>query len=133
MNGRPGLSLLEVMVAVLIVGMSVTSLLILQGKLSRGVFTAHALIDRIPFIGSFFASADRDKLYLNKKQHKKMNDDPELTMTYSVSKPTSKPLASFSHLMVEKIDAQWPTVIGNRTETFAQLRCIPGKEKEKSS
>lgn len=129
MNARPGLSLLEVMLAVLIIGVSVTTLLALQGKLSRGVFMAHALIDRLPFIAGFFASAEKDKLYLEQKSHKKTIEEPELTMTYSVSKPVSKSLANYKHLVVEKIDSQWPTVMGIRTETLAQLKCVPRHEK----
>lgn len=129
MNARPGLSLLEVMLAVLIIGVSVTTLLALQGKLSRGVFMAHALIDRIPYIAGFFVSAEKDRLYLERKSHTKKIEDPEVAMAYSVSKPTQKSLAQFQHLLVEKIDAQWPTIMGTRSETFAQLRFVARPEK----
>lgn len=129
MNARPGLSLLEVMLAVLIIGVCVTTLLALQGKLSRAVFTAHALIDRLPFVAGFFVSAEKDRLYLEKKLLIKTIEDPELTMTYSVSKSASKGLAQFQHLVIEKIDAQWPTIMGTRTETFAQARFVPRPEK----
>lgn len=130
MSVRPGLSILEVMLALLIIGVSVTALLTLQGKLSRGVFFAHALVDRIPFITSFFVFAAKDKLYLEKNSHKKVIDDPELTMTYTATKATDKALAPFKHIMVEKIDAQWQTIMGRRTEQCAKLRFVPHREKK---
>jgi hypothetical protein len=129
MSVRPGLSILEVMLALLIIGVSVTALLTLQGKLSRGVFFAHALIDRIPFITSFFVAADKDKLYLDKKAHKKVIEDPELSMTYAAATPSDKALVPFKYLILEKIHAQWPTVMGSRSESCAMLRFVPHPEK----
>ncbi len=129
MNVRSGLSLVEVMLALLIVGVSVTTLLTLQGKLSRGVFFAHALIDRIPYIAGFFVTAERDKFYLDQKSQKKTIDDPELVMTYTVSKSKNKSIAQFQQVIIEKVEAQWPTIMGTRKETFTQLRFVPRLEK----
>lgn len=130
MNAKQGLSLIEVMLAVLIVGISVTTLLALQGKLSRGVFLAHGIVERIPFIMSYFVSAEKERLFEDQKAHKKDIQDPELAMTYSASKATSRSLASFQHLVIEKIDASWPTVLGPRNETFAVLRFAPRPAKK---
>ena len=58
-SAKSGLSLVEVIIAVLILGVATTSLLGLQGALIRGVFSAHALIDRLGFIRSFFVEVDK--------------------------------------------------------------------------
>lgn len=130
MKKVPGLSLLEALLAVLIVGVSVTTLLSLQGVLSRGVFTAHAFIERIPYIRSLFVQADKEKYYEGEKGHKKTIEIPALTMNYSVSKPTGKKLKGFDNLLIEKVTAEWPTVFGNRTETFTMARFSIQREKQ---
>lgn len=128
---RPGLSILEVMLAILMVGISVTTLLSLQGILSRSVYTAHAFVDRIGYITSFLAEADRDKLFEEEKTQKKALEVPKLTMTYKVAKPVGKGLKTIQNLIVEQIDAQWPTAFGERKETVGVLRFVPGKKDEK--
>lgn len=128
---KQGLSLLEVMLAILIVGISVTSILSLQGVLSRVVFTAHAIVDRAPWIASFFVEADKDKLYQEEKEHKKTVEVPKLTMVYSAVKPTSKVLKGYKHLMIDQIQAQWPTAFGIHKETISMLRFVPKVEKKK--
>ncbi len=129
MKNVSGFSLLEVLLAVLIVGVSVPVLLSLQGVLSRGVSTTHALIERIPYIRSYFVEADKEKLYEGEKFHKKVIEDPSLTMTYSAVKPTSRKFRGFENLLLERVKAQWPTILGTRTETFTKVRFFIKKEK----
>lgn len=126
-----GLTIFEVMLAILIVGITVTSLLSLQGALSRAVFTSHAFIDRLGFIKSFFVEADRDRLFEKDKAAKKVVDNPPLTMSYSTAKATSKGLSRFQMIEVETVTADYPTVFGSRTEKFALLRFLPRTEKKK--
>lgn len=127
---QKGLSIVEVMLAILVIGITVTSLLSLQGVLSRGIFSAHAFVDRIGYIKGFFVEVDRDKAYEEEKPQKKNIDTPKLTMTYTIGKPTGKALASYQMLEIEKIEAQYPTVFGNRTETFARFRFVVRPEKK---
>ncbi len=129
MKNVSGFSLLEVILAVLIVGVSVPVLLSLQGVLSRGVSTTHALIERIPYIRSYFVEADKEKLYESGRSYKKVIEDPSLTMTYSASKPTSRKLRDFENLLLERVEAQWTTILGTRTETFTKARFFVKKEK----
>lgn len=128
---KKGLSILEVVIAILMVGISVTTLLGLQGILSRGVFTAHAFVDRIGYMTSFLTEADRDKAFEEEKAIKKVLETPKVTMTYKVSKPMGKGLKTMKKLIVESIEAQWPTVFGERREAIGVLRFVPGKKDEK--
>ena len=129
---NPGLSLIEVMLAVLILGISVTTLLSLQGILSRGVYTGHAFIIRIAHIRNYFVQADLDKLYEAEPPPKKVLIDPELTLTYRAEKPASKGLKSYQNILIERVEASWPTVFGQRNETFGMLRFAPKPPKGKS-
>lgn len=125
---KPGLSIIEVLLAVLMVGVSVTTLLSLQGVLSRGVYSAHAFIIRLPFIRSYFVEADRDGLYERTEPQKKTIEDPEMELTYTVSR---KPLKQFEHTVVEQVAAQWSMAFGARKETVTRIKFVPGKERKK--
>ena len=129
-KSAPGLSILEVMLAVLMLGVSVTTILGLQAILSRGVYTAHAFVDRIGFITTFFTEAERDRFFQEEGAQKRQIDFPPLSMEYSVSSSKAKSLKNFQKVIVEQIDAQWPTVFGQRKETFGMLRFVPGKKDE---
>lgn len=129
-SAKSGLSLVEVLIAVLMLGIATTSLLSLQGVLVRGVFSAHALIDRLGFIRSFFVEVDKDRLFATGTPPKKVIEDPVLTMNYSQRKLASKALASHTYLVVEHIEAQWPTPLGSRKDSFARLTFRPQKEKK---
>lgn len=128
---RRGLSIIEVMLAILIVGVTVTTLLGLQAILQRGIFTSHALVDRIGYIKTFFVEADRDKLYEQEKSQKKTIETPALSMTYTVAKPVGIGLKSYQQIEIERVVAEYPTVFGTRTETFARLRFLLRPEKKK--
>ncbi len=127
-RARPGLSLVEVLIAVLMLGISVTTLFSLQGVLSRGVFTAHALIDRIPYIRSFFVEIDRDQLFKRESVKTKTIEYPVLRMNYSIGAVADKSLTSLKQLRLEKIEAEWPTPFGERKEIYARLRFVPQPE-----
>ncbi|MBA3752207.1 hypothetical protein H0X06_05470 [Candidatus Dependentiae bacterium] len=127
-RARPGLSLVEVLIAVLMLGISVTTLFSLQGVLSRGVFTAHALIDRIPYIRSFFVEIDRDQLFKRETVKSKTIEHPSLRMNYSIGAVADKSLTALKQLRLEKIEAEWPTPFGVKKETVARLRFVPQPE-----
>ncbi len=129
-SAKSGLSFVEVIIAVLMLGIATTSLVGLQGVLIRGVFSAHALIDRLGFIRSYFVEIDRDRLFATATSPQKVIDDPSLVMNYSQKKPVSKALASQTHLIVEHIEAQWPTPFGTRKDSFARVSFRPQKEKK---
>ena len=95
--------------------------------MSRGVYSAHAFIIRLPFIRSYFVEADRDGLYERTEPQKKTIEDPEMELTYSVSR---KPLKQFEHTVVEQVAAQWSMAFGARKETVTRIKFVPGKETE---
>ena len=122
----PGLSLIEVLIAVLMLGISVTTLLSLQGVLTRGVFSVHAAAERVPFIISYLFEADREKFFKQEQSQTKTLEDPSVRMTYSTG-PAPSSLSTL--LKVEKVEAHWSTAFGTCTEMFARLRFVPQVEK----
>lgn len=125
-RARPGLSLVEVLVAVLMLGISVTTLLALQGVLSRGVFSVHAAIDRLPFILNYFVEVDREKLFKQNAPQTKKIEFPSINLTYNI---TDAPSPLTAQVKLEKIEAHWSTAFGTNTEAFARLRFVPSVEK----
>jgi Tfp pilus assembly protein PilE len=120
-----GLTLIEAMLAILIVGVSVTTLLSLQGVLSRGVFGAHGELLRLASITNLFVKADKDKLYSSEKSYTEKIEDPATTLTYTI-----KPLKNFSHILVQKVEAQWTGILGKkRQEALVMLRFAPKVKK----
>ena len=126
---RPGLSLVEVLIAVLMLGISVTTLLALQAALSRGVFSVHATIDRIPLIRNFFIEVDRDKLFKETAPQIKNIEQPQMRLTYSSKATLPKSLSSYKQLYLEKVEAEWSTGFGTCKETFARIRFVPQEGK----
>ncbi len=133
-TAKPGLSLMEVLLAVLIIGISVTGILSFQGTLSRSIFRAHGLIERMSFILSYFTQGDREQYFKQDKKQTKELKDPVLTLTYSVTKPTSKELKDYDHLKLETVEATWPGVFSAQMHQYTQARFVPpGAQKEKKN
>lgn len=125
---KSGISLVEVIIAVLMLSVATSSLLGLQGALLRGVFSAHLILDRLSFIGSYFVEVEKEQLLASGSTHKKRIEDPSLSMEFSLKKVTAKGLSSHEHLVMEQIDAEWPTPFGSRKESFARLQFRPQKK-----
>lgn len=121
-----GLSLVEAMLAILVVGISLTALLSLQGVLSRNVFGLHALIDRMPYIKNMFVQADRDKLYTKQGIQEKKIEDPPTTLHYSTSKPSDgQKFKAYPNIMIEKVEAVWSSLRGTSRQTQIMFRFYP--------
>ena len=127
---RSGLSLIEVLLAVIILGILSTSLLSLQRTLMRGVFSGHAFLERIGFIRSFFVSAEKERLFKKGPEQKKEIEDPVLSLTYRQVRPGSAKLSQYAHLVLNQVEAEWPTIDGKRRTVFSTYMFSPQKERE---
>ena len=123
-----GLSFVEVMIAVLIMGIAATTLLGLQGVLVKGVFSAHSFIERMGFIQSYLVSVEKNRLFEKSEPQKKVIEYPALTMTYQQKPLTAKSLTKHTHLVVDQVDAEWPSPYGTRRDTFSLIKFRPRKK-----
>lgn len=80
---KSGLSLIEAIFAILIVGISVSSILALQIALTRGVFNSHNLLIRIAYIKNLFIKAELEKLYAKEAPYHENIEDPPTQITYN--------------------------------------------------
>ncbi len=121
---RPGISILEVVIAVLILAAAGTSLMGLQGVLIRGVSSAHGIIERLGFIRSFFVVAQKDQLFKRAEQTLE-KEEPPMVMTYQKKRAVSSGLSKQEHLFVQEIDAEWQGPFGTKKRLFSRLHFNP--------
>lgn len=121
---KPGISIIEVVIAVLILAAAGTALMGLQGTLIRGVSSAHGIIERLGFIRSFFVVGQKDQLFKRAEQTSEL-EDPPMTMTYQKKKPVSPGLSKQEYLMSHEIEAQWEGPFGTKKGFYARLSFNP--------
>ena len=126
---KKGFTLLEAMLAVLIMGISITALLSLQGTLMRRTFSAHALFERVIAMRNYLTEADKSKFYNDQKKHEKKLEYPLTTITY-VSKKDIQALKKFPNMVLENVEAKWSglTSKSNVIDLIA-LKFVPKVEK----
>lgn len=127
MKLKPGLTLIETVIAILIIGISVTALLGLQGALSRGVFASHMMVDRLMLIKNMFIKADKDKLYDKDKSYQEQIDYPPTKLTYNVQQVSNKPIfKNFPNVIIERVEAEWPGILNRQSkELLVMFRFKP--------
>lgn len=111
---KTGMSLIEVSIALLIVGLSVPPLANLQLKLSRSTFNTYNSIDNIILMKNLYTEVCIKQLYKNQDPYVKNVGLPEKKLTY-----TSKPYKDYDNLLLEVI------TIENSTEQLVNLRFYP--------
>ncbi len=121
---KPGISILEVVIAVLILAAAGTALMGLQGTLIRGVSSAHGIIERLGFIRSFFVVGQKDQLFKRAEQTSEL-EDPPMAMTYQVKKAVSPGLSKQEHLVAQEIQAEWEGPFGTKSSIFSRLHFNP--------
>jgi len=128
-----GFSLIEAIVALLIIGVVVGSLFKLQGQLFRGTFTAHALYERIAVIRNAFVRADQEEWYTKSKTKEYKDEGPSTKITYSFAKVSEQSaFKKIKNLYSERIDAEWPELRGTHKDTFISFRFYIEPESQKS-
>ncbi|MBA3954419.1 type II secretion system protein [Candidatus Dependentiae bacterium] len=121
-----GLTLVELMFAIVLVGTSTLSLVKLQSILLRGVFEAHALEERISILKNVFVQADREGWQITAGTKKIEVADPETKITYTLSKSSGESaLGKISGLYKEQVEGSWDDIRGNRQESFISFKFSP--------
>lgn len=120
-----GLTLIEILFAIVLVGTSTLSLVKLQSVLLRGVFEAHALEERISVLKNVFVQAERESWKVASGTKQLDLADPETKITYTLSKSTETPLGKIPGLYKERVEGSWDDIIGARQESFVSFKFDP--------
>jgi prepilin-type N-terminal cleavage/methylation domain-containing protein len=128
-----GFSLIETLVALLIIGVVVGGLFKLQGQLYRGTFSAHALFERLPIMRNAFVRADQEEWYTKSKSKHYTDEGPQTNITYKFEKLSDKStFKKIKNLYSEQVDMQWPELKGPKKEIFVSYRFYVEPSAEKS-
>ena len=119
------------MLALLVVGVSVTSLVALQGTLHARRFYGHAFVERLPVYNKFFCRNGPRRKGSTRKRRKKSNWGSFPTLTYKMTKPTIKAVQAFKNLELDLVEAHYQTILGKRTDLFGRLKFVPQPKPEK--
>ena len=130
MTCASGLTLIEVLFAIVLVGTSTLSLVKLQSILLRGVFEAHSLQERVSVLKNVFVQAEREAWNITSGNKQLEVADPETKITYSVSKSTQAALSKIQGLFKERVDGSWDDIIGARQESFVSFKFDPRELKK---
>jgi Tfp pilus assembly protein PilV len=125
-----GLTLVELMFAIVLVGAATLSLVRLQSILFRNVFAAHALEERLHILQNTLVQADRED-WSSKVQTKQADSaDPETKITYKLEKmDEGSALGKIPYLFKERVDGFWDDIIGARDESFISFKFNPKEPK----
>lgn len=126
-HAKSGITIIEVVVAVLMLAAAGTTLMGLQGTLLRGISESHGFLERLGFIRSFFVVTHKNQQFKRAEQTATL-EDPSLRYTYQLAPTTSPSLSSQKQVEVQRVEAEWLDPFGTRVERFARLQFTPRKE-----
>ncbi|HEX2978415.1 MAG TPA: prepilin-type N-terminal cleavage/methylation domain-containing protein [Candidatus Babeliales bacterium] len=132
---RTGFSLIEVMLALFIVGSVLTSIFLLQQRITDSVTSYATSWQSIILMKKRMEQAvfDRAKEGLYGPASKKSKETvgtPPVTITYELKKPQkSSPLEKFPSIMIESLRAQWDEWYGKREEKMISFLYKPEQKK----
>ena len=132
---QPGISFIEVILAVFIIATVITSLLLLQGTAFSGLATISARLDRVFLINEYFAQSRfaraKKEAAAEKSPQTKKIDDPKTIITCELKNPARESsLKLQEHIKIEKCTAEWDEFALKLRETMITFLFKPEKEKK---
>lgn len=124
-----GFTLVEVMIAVAIIGIVLTALASLEIALMRGTVKTSTRFDRLWHM-LFFLNESRLKK-VEKDRLSKTVKDPEMTMTFErISMPKESSLADMTDLFIERVQSSYKIKQGTIKNTIMTFKYKPKDEDE---
>lgn len=117
---QQGISLIEVMIAIAIIGMALGSLIGLQGRMLQKSISNARAIERMIAVKNFFTEITR--IGSQAAPREKAIAELDLRMTYKrESVKSSSVLSSFKNLMAERIEVSWDLQETPRQQTYQRF------------
>ena len=124
-----GLTLIEALIALLIISISIPIITGLQIRLLRNTSNSFNMLERITAVRNMFVQASQNK-WFEKKEPVKKNIDPNLALEY---KAESFNKFRLKNLVKERINANWSNLLGaNQDETYVSFSFWAKPEETKS-
>lgn len=125
-----GFSLIEALVALLILSILLGSLFTFQSQLIRGVFRTHGVVERIPVIKNALTKIEQQQLYTKQETQKITDKETNTKITYQLKTiAQTSSLHAIKNLRQEIITAEWPSVLTTQDIEFVGFRFYPVLQK----
>ncbi len=131
---QPGFSLIEVLIALMMVSITITSLLTLQNSLQTMLFKDNSQWHAEQLAMQAFVDAEKQQPAEQQsagpgKTIEREQDD--FKIVYTISEPIEgTPLAEIENLVIEKVVVSWTKIMATQTFTLIKYSYHPKKEKE---
>lgn len=121
------MTLIEVVLAIIILAISSISIYTLQTNLFKGTFKVHNMLTRLTAMKNMFVESSKNKWHEAKTSHEVKLDAPDTTIVYNaISADKDANLKKFNHIVIEKITARWKSLFGKASnETLVALAFVP--------
>lgn len=127
MKNKSGMSIIEVMVALTIMGMVIMLVLNMQGRTARRARTNAMTLERIVAVENFFAQA-RQSMRDEKPVEKEISS-LQLHMKYQRSKVGDRSaLAGIENIMLERVEASWTEFGKQKKELYVRAHAQLAKK-----
>jgi Tfp pilus assembly protein PilV len=130
-----GMSFIEVIVALFVMGTMLSSLLLMQGTIFSGLVTESSLLGRVFLLEDYlsrraFAREKNEKEAFKSPKMEKINQ-PETTIAYTLKKPSKESsLKGLEQLMIEHCSAAWNELAQKQKESMITFLFKPEKQQE---
>lgn len=130
---RKGFALMEVMLALAMVSMLLTTFMMVQTKVFKNTITSSFRLERFYFIRNMFLETKIKPLEGDQKTWKKKVQDPEVALMYEKKKIDSKSeLARFKGLYQEVASGKWSEWNKEIVYDIISYQFEPPKESKKN-
>jgi Tfp pilus assembly protein PilV len=123
-NHVSGFALMEVMLALFMVGSLLSALLVLQGTATTSIKHFSDRFNRIRLLRTYFIELELERAKGSDKTPPAPKDDKAWgTIRYASHKPQKgSALAAFTTIVIEQATIEWQEGLSKRTESLVQLR-----------
>lgn len=104
---KSGFSLIETIIALLIISVCGVALFKTQGQLFLKTANAHDYFERIFIMKNYFIKANQNKWFSNMQTKAESLKNLEGKITYSSSKPISSAFKDIKNLVKTKVTSEW--------------------------
>jgi len=127
---RSGFALVEVMMATVIMGFALTSLIVSQTSIARKIAQSHGIMVRLAPIKNMFVNPNNLQAKMNKEAVSDTIPDPETQL--SITFDPAGELVDADELYIEKSTGTWEGVFGQDfVLPMSMVAFVPEQEKKK--
>lgn len=128
LKNRSGFTLIEVLLAVAIMGIVLGPIYILQGAVFDRVIRAAGSVDRMLAAYDFFVDVKKG----DEDHIKKTISDPHADLIYEKKEPSKGSVLAkeFNHIYIEKLSWHWKYKDTSYSDVLVDIAFIPPEEKE---